>query len=272
LGQTATIRLPVRCTWIATGNNLELSDEIAPRSVWIRLETNVERPWERTGFRHPQLRRWVRKHRGEIVTALITFVTKWLAAGRPQADDVILGGYEEWVNIIGGILKAVGISGFLENATELYEQLDIERQAWVDFFGVWAETYSAYDPDSNTWGAYAETDSGARVWQEKESGEPVGTKELFPFASHFDDNPNEGMGILDAYLGKGKERARKVNLGRQLQKRKGRIFGGYKLEILATKRKRTALYQLTKTSGVSGVSGQFRYTHDEASHTVASEK
>ncbi len=246
LGQSATIRLPVKCTWIATGNNLELSDEIVRRSVWIRLEANVERPWERRGFKHENLRGWVQKHRGELVTALLTLVQRWLADGKPEENDVILGGYEEWVKVIGGILKATGIDGFLENATMLYEQLDVERQAWVEFFSAWAEQYGAYDEESSSWGAYVETDSGARVWEKRNDGGPVGTKELFPLASHFDDTPNEGLGILDAYLGRGKERARKTNLGRQLQKRKGRIFGGYRLAILSTKRKHATLYQLTR--------------------------
>jgi hypothetical protein len=194
-------------------------------------------------------------------------VKKWIAEGRPQAD-VVLGGYEDYAAVVGGILQAVGIEGFLENATELYDQLDLERQAWVEFFHTWAETYGAYDTVSNSWGAYMETDSGARVWEVKNDGGKVGVKELFPLASHFDDNQNEGLGILDAYIGRGKERARKVNLGRQLQKRKGRIYGGYHLEIPSTKRKKTALYQLT----TAGVSTQFRYTHDEASHTMASDE
>jgi len=252
LGQSATIRLPVKCTWIATGNNLELSDEIARRSVWIRLEANVERPWERRGFKHENLRGWVQRHRGELVTALFTLVQKWLADGRPRDDYVILGGYEEWVRVIGGILKVVGIDGFLGNAKVLYEQLDIDRRAWVEFFNVWAEQFGAYDEASSSWGAYVETDTGARIWQEKEVGEPVGTKELFLIASHPDDNPNEGFGILDAYLSKGKERARRISLAKQLQKRKRRIFGGYQLEILSTRKNHATLYQLLKITESHG--------------------
>jgi len=260
LGQSATIRLPVKCTWIATGNNLELSDEIARRSVWIRLDPKVERPWERTGFKHKDLRGWVRSHRGEIVTALLTLIRKWLADGRPESD-VTLGSYEEWVKVVGGILKVVGIDGFLENANELYEQLDADRRAWVEFFDVWAEKYGAYDEESGSWGVYIEpacamhadrTDSGAPIWEKRDSGESVGTKELFPLASHFDDNPNEGLGILDAYLGSKKEQARRVNLGRQLQKRKDRVFGNYRLEILPQKKNRAIQYQLVKVTNESG--------------------
>jgi transcriptional regulator with XRE-family HTH domain len=245
LGQSATIRLPVKCTWIATGNNLELSDEIARRSVWIRLDAKVERPWERSGFKHENLRGWVSLHRGEIITALLTFIRKWLAEGRPSCD-VVLGSYEEWVKVVGGILKAVDITGFLENANELYEQLDADRRAWVEFFSAWAEKYGAYDEEANSWGAYAETDSGALIWEKKDSGEFVGTKELFPLASHLDDNPNEGLGILDAYLGSGKEQARRVNLGRVLQKRKDRVFGNYRFEILPQKKRRAIQYRLAK--------------------------
>jgi hypothetical protein len=171
-----------------------------------------------------------------------------LALGRPSCD-VVLGSYEEWVKVVGGILKAVGILGFLENANELYEQLDADRRAWVEFFDVWAFKYGAYDEESNSWGAYVETDSGALIWEKKDSDEFVGTKELFPLASHFDDNPNEGLGILDAYLSSGKEQARRVNLGRILQKRKNRVFGNYRFEILPQKKRRAIQYRLVKVTG-----------------------
>lgn len=41
------VTLPVRCTWVATGNGLSMSDEIARRSYLIELETDVERPEDR---------------------------------------------------------------------------------------------------------------------------------------------------------------------------------------------------------------------------------
>jgi hypothetical protein len=69
LGQSQMIRLPVRCTWIATGNNLEFSDEIARRAVWIRIDAKMERPWKRTGFKHKDLESWVEAPRSEILTA-----------------------------------------------------------------------------------------------------------------------------------------------------------------------------------------------------------
>ena len=58
LGKSETVRLPVRNTWVATGNNPALSDEIARRTVRIRLDAKIDKPWlrEPTAFRHPNLR------------------------------------------------------------------------------------------------------------------------------------------------------------------------------------------------------------------------
>jgi putative DNA primase/helicase len=44
LGHSEMARLPIRCLWIATGNNPEFSNEMARRLVRIRLDANVERP------------------------------------------------------------------------------------------------------------------------------------------------------------------------------------------------------------------------------------
>ena len=55
LGRNETVTVPNRAVWMATGNNLDLSSEIARRTVWIRIDPRMDRPWERTGFRHPRL-------------------------------------------------------------------------------------------------------------------------------------------------------------------------------------------------------------------------
>lgn len=239
LGQSQMIRLPVRCVWIATGNNLEFSDEIARRAVWIRLDAKVERPWKRTDFKHKDLESWAEAHRSEILTALMVFVKKWFALGKPAGEEV-MGSYSEWTQIVGGILKAVGIEGFLENADELYEQVDTEREVWVEFFKAWASEFGAYDEKSRTWGAWDESGQWRTV-----NGTAVGTQDLFPLASHSDsrDDP-EGLGLLDSLLGRGDEHARRTNLGRILNQHKDRVFGHYRLERLKEKQKHAVQYRL----------------------------
>ena len=70
LGQSEMARLPIRCLWIATGNNPEFSNEMARRLVRIRLDANVERPWQRSDFRHPDLMTWVRANRARLVARM----------------------------------------------------------------------------------------------------------------------------------------------------------------------------------------------------------
>ena len=50
LGQNEDLILPNLSTWVATGNNVNLDEELASRSVFIRLDAKVERPELRTGF------------------------------------------------------------------------------------------------------------------------------------------------------------------------------------------------------------------------------
>jgi hypothetical protein len=70
LGSSRLLEAPVRTVWLATGNNMRLSDEIARRSLWVRLDSGRARPWERAGFRPADLRgrrggpRWARSRAG----------------------------------------------------------------------------------------------------------------------------------------------------------------------------------------------------------------
>src|SRR5690606_10325107 len=88
LGQTRTVAIPLRQIWCANGNNVNLSDEIARRTIWIRLDANSEKPWLRSGFKHPDLREWVAQNRPLLVGACIALVQAWLDAGRPSGTAV----------------------------------------------------------------------------------------------------------------------------------------------------------------------------------------
>ena len=133
LGQTKTVTLPVRCTFIATGNNLQLGGDLPRRCFWCRLDAGTSLPWQRVGFRHPDLKVWVREHRGELLGALLTIARAWFVAGSPQGAVEALGGFESWAKIVGGILSNAGISGFLQNLDSLYEESDPAQLQWEAF-------------------------------------------------------------------------------------------------------------------------------------------
>lgn len=142
LGQTRIVTVPVTTTWLATGNNPALSDEIARRIIRIRLDTGMEHPWEREGFRHPNLRQWVQRNRAEILWAVLTLIRTWVVAGRPRGAEV-MGSFESYAATMGGILHMAGIQGFLTNRQEVYAHAQSEAEGWQAFVNIWWETYQS---------------------------------------------------------------------------------------------------------------------------------
>ena len=140
LGQSEMTRLPIRCLWIATGNNPEFSNEMARRLVRIRLDANVERPWQRAGFRHPDLMVWIRANRARIVAACLTLCQAWIAAGKPRGSKTI-GSYENWAQVIGGVLETAGIPGFLTNLEDMMAASDSEGAGWSTFIAAWWDRF-----------------------------------------------------------------------------------------------------------------------------------
>ena len=146
LGQTKMVEVPNRALWLATANNPVVSRENARRSVRVRLDAAVERPWLRDGFRHADLRAWVRAERGVLLGALITLVQGWMADGRPEGQ-VKLGSFEAWARLIGGILASADIPGFLCDRSEDSEISDPDEAEWGAFVALWAERHGSATVD-----------------------------------------------------------------------------------------------------------------------------
>jgi hypothetical protein len=140
LGVSEMTRLPIRCVWIATGNNPEFSNEMARRIVRIRLDAHIDQPWRRDGFRHPDLMSWVRANRGRLVAACLILIQAWIAAGKPKGSRVI-GSYENWSRIMGGVLEVASVPGFLGNLDEMLAAADGEGAVWRSFIGAWWDRF-----------------------------------------------------------------------------------------------------------------------------------
>lgn len=194
LGATLTGRYPNRALWIATGNNLRVSGELVRRIVQIRIDARVDRPWERSGFRHDPLTIWVREHRHDIVWALLVLVRHWIAIGRPAWAGKPMGSFESWCQTVGGILDAAGIDGFLGNRDELYRQADVESDEWRDFTAAWWERFG---------------------------GASVQTADLYPLLSEGDLLPS----LFRNVRGEPSERGMRTRLGTAIIARRDRAFG-----------------------------------------------
>lgn len=125
--------LPVRCAWIATGNNIRLGGDLPRRCVWVRLDARTSRPFLREGFKIDDLKNWSAEHRGELLAAILTMARAWFVGGRKRFKGVPLGSYENWSLVIGGILEYARFENFLGNAFELYKEADGEATQWEGF-------------------------------------------------------------------------------------------------------------------------------------------
>ena len=217
LGQSEMLTMPVRCVWVMTGNNPTMSTEIARRSIRIRLDSKVDRPWQRDGFVHPDLRSHAAENRGRLIWACIVMIRAWINAGRPSSPVRPLGSYESWSNVIGGVLDNANVGGFLENLEEFYEIADSEGHQWRVF---------------------------TEAWWEKHQDQEVGVAELYEIAMETE--------TLDlGKSGKGTERSQRIILGKKLVQKRDCVIGGYRITSTGTV-KRATKWCLTPTRKVSG--------------------
>jgi hypothetical protein len=141
LGRSEMIAVPQRATWIVTGNNIQLGGDIPRRCFHVRLDAKTSQPYRRDDFKHANLLSYVKEHRGALLAALLTLARSWHCAGCPPATVKPLGSFEAWTRTIGGILEHVGMTGFLGNANELYEQSDEESAQWEGFLEACCEAF-----------------------------------------------------------------------------------------------------------------------------------
>jgi hypothetical protein len=131
LGVSQSARVPVRSVWVMTANNPRFSDEVARRTVRIRIDAQVERPENRGGWRHPYIEQWCAEHRAELVQACCTMVQGWVRAGMPElVSDRLLGSFERWHTVMGGLLDYLGVPGLLGNREDFLAAGDDEADAW----------------------------------------------------------------------------------------------------------------------------------------------
>ncbi len=106
----AALKLRNRATWFATANNASLAGDLVRRVVHIRLATELERPEERSDFRHSDLFGWIRSERPRLIAAALTVLRAWFVAQRPLPEGLAaFGSFEAWSAIVRGTCLWVGL-------------------------------------------------------------------------------------------------------------------------------------------------------------------
>ena len=100
LGQTGSVEAPLTMVWLVSGNNMPYQGDTARRVVPIVMDPAMEKPEERTGFKHDPLIPWVQANRPRLTVAALTVVKAFFADGCPLQGLAAYGSFEAWSDLI----------------------------------------------------------------------------------------------------------------------------------------------------------------------------
>lgn len=209
LGISKMIEVPNEALWIMTGNNPQLSAELSRRCIWIRIDAETERPWERNEdcFKHPELLKWTKEKRSQLLNVLLSAILSWIQAGKPIVEGETLGSYESWSKEMCSLLAFLGFDDFLSNQNKVEIASDPFREIWVEVF---AKCFEHFRNNPVTTGD---------ILRE------LGPVLLAPLVGQFPDDASK-----------------KISLGKHLSKQKGCIYGGYRLILVPHSEKESNRY------------------------------
>jgi hypothetical protein len=133
LGASENPTLPWRTVIFATGNNVEIVGDANRRCLIDRLESTLERPEERTDFAHTNLLGWVTQNRPRLVSAALTVLRAYAAAGWPSPP--VWGSFESWSKVVAGAIIYAGGPNVLDVRGGTGDAVDPTKAALAALLG-----------------------------------------------------------------------------------------------------------------------------------------
>ena len=206
-GTGEMVTAPVRCVWVATANNAELTEDAVTRAIVIDIDPESENPDTREFKSDPKA--FIRANRARVCGAVITLVRAWQGAGAPDYSGPHRCRFPQWARVIGGILETAQIAGFLDNLEEARENIGADEQShWRDLVADWGEQFGS---------------------------DAVTVKALLPIASEI-----EGFNMT---LSGDDESKKQQQLAKAIRTKRNRRFGKWKIQS-APKIARKVAYRL----------------------------
>jgi hypothetical protein len=163
LGSNVAIGAPIRCMWTVTCNNATAGGDLWRRILPIKLDSGLEFPSARGGprpgqtWRHVNVWSWALEHRRELIEACLVICRWWGQNSQPvRTSDVIFGSYEAWLDVMGGILEAAGVSGLAGNLGAAQAQ-NVEHEGRTALLQTLRDTFGS------RWFSSAEADAVPQV-------------------------------------------------------------------------------------------------------------
>ncbi len=135
--------MPLALIWMGTGNNLIYIGDTSRRVLDIRFDCREEKPEDRGGFKHADLRAYGRQNRPALVGAALTILRAYHVAGRPQQPLPGWGSYEAWSALVRQTVVWLGFCDPAAGRSELMARADTQVMALRQLVECWHEV----DPD-----------------------------------------------------------------------------------------------------------------------------
>jgi hypothetical protein len=100
LGGNRIVRGPMNMVFYGTGNNVAVLGDTVRRVCHILLQSLLEKPELRQGFRHPHLLSWVARNRPRLLAAALTILRGYFVAGCPEMNLKAWGSFEGWSAVV----------------------------------------------------------------------------------------------------------------------------------------------------------------------------
>jgi hypothetical protein len=110
LGQSRTPRMVNTTTLAFTGNNIGALGETIRRTLRVQLDADTPNP-EKRRFKIPNLKKYLREHRPELLRDVLTILRAFVVAGAPSPEKrrPLLGSFERWDELVAGCLLWLGM-------------------------------------------------------------------------------------------------------------------------------------------------------------------
>lgn len=139
LGMSKTATVSTRTLFLSSGNNVGPVQDMARRCITIRLSPQCEVPAARS-FNRPDLVREVLHERGHYVSAALTLVRAWVAAGRPKTPCRSLASFGDWSDLCRQPLLWLGCADPTASVFEAMAE-DPDRESLARLLGAWFAVY-----------------------------------------------------------------------------------------------------------------------------------
>lgn len=184
LSQNATV--PTTSTWLATGNNVIVKEDLTRRVVLCQLDPQTESPEKREFER--SLDEWIPKNRPALVMAALTALRAYVVAGKPRQNIPVMGSFEDWHRLVRSALVWLGEADPLADTGEM-ESADPTRIRLRALISAWYNAFNSIPTTAKE--AVARANSNMR----DENGDEVAQDSLLRdvLTDHFTDGRKGGI-------------------------------------------------------------------------------